>query len=164
MPTQPPSSPSSCWPLSIVPAGPLRALSPNHSGFQWGQRTHVAFYGVQRRGGSRGGEWWVCLGIYGPSVRACAFTPTICSTWSPGQRHADTHWPRLVPVPHEAHHKSDCTLCELTFLLLFLSKHIIILRPHLEGKMTHRIILLCSCLFWHGRPSPNSLGFDTTLY
>lgn len=52
--TLPPSS-SSHWPLSIVPAGPQRALSANQSGFQWGRRSWVAFYGVERGGG---GSWW----------------------------------------------------------------------------------------------------------
>lgn len=49
----PPSS-SSHWPLSIVPAGTLRPLSPNHSGFHWGQRSHVTFYGHQSSGGLGG--------------------------------------------------------------------------------------------------------------
>lgn len=46
-PPRPPNPPlpPSYWPLSIVPAGLLWALSPNQSGYQKGQRSLVAFYG-----------------------------------------------------------------------------------------------------------------------
>lgn len=40
-----PPLPPSYWPLSIVPAQLLWALSPNQSGYQRGQRSLVAFYG-----------------------------------------------------------------------------------------------------------------------
>lgn len=46
-PPRPPNPPlpPSYWPLSIVPAQLLWALSPNQSGYQRGQRSLVAFYG-----------------------------------------------------------------------------------------------------------------------
>lgn len=44
-PTPNPPLPPSYWPLSIVPAQLLWALSPNQSGYQRGQRSLVAFYG-----------------------------------------------------------------------------------------------------------------------
>lgn len=68
-----PSS-SSRWPTSIVPAGSLRALSPNHSGFLGGSEvTCGLLWTAERRSGLGRG------GFYGLSVRACVPTPTICS-------------------------------------------------------------------------------------
>lgn len=88
--TLPPSS-SSHWPLSIVPAGPQRALSANQSGFQWGRRSWVAFYGVERGGG---GSWWswswggalwpLCHGM-------CVHSHHLLATNTHAQRHADRH-------------------------------------------------------------------------
>lgn len=108
----PPSS-SSCWPLSIVPAGTLRALSPNQSGFQWGQRSYVAFYGPQEEeevmvvGGDQGRCW--SGGFYSLSVKACVSTPTICSprTETKACRHTLAASPAmcLILAHHKLHHK-----------------------------------------------------------
>lgn len=111
--TLPPSS-SSHWPLSIVPAGPQRALSANQSGFQWGRRSWVAFYGVERGGG---GSWWSWSwggGLYGLYVTACVFTPTICSpqTHTHKGMQTDTH------TGSELLWTSAQSICDTRFLLV----------------------------------------------